>query len=186
MTCWCSAGNEGMPLRKTIQLVLLESPKTVYSHHSLCTKKMIFLLETQTGVRWEDGWPFILRRPKAQSEHRAIGRSSQEEAFSESAMHRRILKVCFLNTIQRRPRKPPRRRGETKRTVSPRMGGGGKRKGAERGKGSFIGRFGMSCKGVCLESCLRVGPKVKGLKRCSAADWAPRGKGDPLRRPPPF
>ena len=26
----------------------------------------------------------------------------QEEAFSESAMHRRILKVCFLNTIQRR------------------------------------------------------------------------------------
>lgn len=29
----------------------------------------------------------------------------QEEAFSESAMHRRILKVCFLNTIQRRHRR---------------------------------------------------------------------------------
>ncbi|CAJ1337228.1 unnamed protein product, partial [Effrenium voratum] len=28
--------------------------------------------------------------------------ADEEEAFSESAMHRRILKVCFLNTIQRR------------------------------------------------------------------------------------
>ena len=32
----------------------------------------------------------------------APGPAPQEEAFSESAMHRRILKVCFLNTIQRR------------------------------------------------------------------------------------
>ena len=28
--------------------------------------------------------------------------ADEEEAFSENAMHRRILKVCFLNTIQRR------------------------------------------------------------------------------------
>jgi len=28
--------------------------------------------------------------------------ADEEEAFSESAMHRRILKICFLNTIQRR------------------------------------------------------------------------------------